>query len=575
MTSPRWHNINAGRRIVMGVAVGLICISALVEGLTASMKGITGLPPSLIRLGLVAWLSWRMVRGENWARWVVVVLLGVGSALGILAGVSTVLRPPLLLLAACYLVLGALLTVGPGVGAFFRRKPGGFEHWLTDRGFRAKGADMFEMRDQRAKNDLICPPDMDALVDALLDGDTFDAPFRLNNLGLLAAPALLKGLQDPRCVPTPHIESAGVPQDHPALRLVSLLTDLGEARAVPNVLSWLESPVDQVRDAAVRLCAASGDEVGFRVALDRMRKKGGGQVVARPLSRAAQAGRLSDAQRCEAFDAALRCLDEGKSMFDIRWVPDALLAQDRDRATAVLSSEELFHPQHPAFHSIVEAMNQARASLPAEVVLLALRAVENSEQAGGHQHGELLNALALSEHPAFDEHVEVALQLKKHEAGVTALEALCHRAGIPGVTQKAVQALFECDWNSLSEPARVVAAATRILDRVYNGGLWNVYGNGIYHEFSYRIRAFEAIDCPQLAEVIREADRGFGPGEPPEEVDEVEDVAAIRFDELDKHLASLERRFFERAGKARILVLRYALEHADTLRDPHSSQVGG
>ena len=119
---------------------------------------------------------------------------------------------------------------------------------------------------------------------------------------------------------------------------------------------------------------------------------------------------------------------------------------------------------------------------------------------------------------------------------------------------------------SLSEVQRLFHAAWWLVHRVRNGGLANVYSNGRGPEYPDRHRAFEAIGVPELAEIVRAADRAFGPEGPPDDFDRREDVVGERWDELKALWQPLEQRFFTRAEEAEFRAYRFALAHPEEFR---------
>jgi hypothetical protein len=111
-----------GRRLVLGVIVVTIGLSALVIVATNLALGPARLPVQIVRFLLTVALSIFLYRGANWARWVGVVLFAIGGlsslllSLGGLPGTGAWL---LLALGVTYLVCAGILLFVPSVRTHF------------------------------------------------------------------------------------------------------------------------------------------------------------------------------------------------------------------------------------------------------------------------------------------------------------------------------------------------------------------------------------------------------------------------------------------------------------------------
>ena len=118
----------AGRRIVFYVACATIGISVAVILVCIDANGMAGLPQRLVRLTLTIALGVCLLRGEDWARMVAVVLYGaaaIGAASNFLQLVTLIpfKSAPLAFMSVVYGGSAWALLFNPSVRSFFRENP--------------------------------------------------------------------------------------------------------------------------------------------------------------------------------------------------------------------------------------------------------------------------------------------------------------------------------------------------------------------------------------------------------------------------------------------------------------------
>jgi len=115
--------IGGGRRIVLGVIVATLALSAVAIVAFNVLVGSERLHSQLFRFALTVLLSIFLYRRARWARWVAIALFAIAGVGALLGGV-VLLRSSaagLLLLAtgAIYLASSGLLLFAPSVGSYF------------------------------------------------------------------------------------------------------------------------------------------------------------------------------------------------------------------------------------------------------------------------------------------------------------------------------------------------------------------------------------------------------------------------------------------------------------------------
>ncbi|MBI5853326.1 MAG: DUF4375 domain-containing protein [Planctomycetes bacterium] len=446
---------------------------------------------------------------------------------------------------------------------------GTFAHWLTDRRHRARVAEVMELRERLIEEDRRHPPDCGALVDELLDGDDLIAGRRLKELLPRAEPALVAALDDRRCKP---IDEDGEPYQlrdrDPWCRLVDLLAEIGSRAACTKVAPFLDHPRVHVRMCATRLCAASGDVAVTERVFHALDDDALEFDAVLGLTTAATERRMAPEWRDRCFERLLRKIDELEQGGDpwrhvhVR----ALFALDSDRAQRELTSPERFHPARRSFGRLLDGLRGVKAEIPAERLRAAVDAIEGTAAEGGSSHADVLEALIETRHPDAERFCERAMAAGPSLAATSAARWVGTLRGMADPVEVVLDRIKERGFESLSDAQRLFYAAWWLVHRVGNGGLANVYSNGRGREYPDRHRAFEAIGVPELAEIVREADRAFGPEGPPDDFDRREDVVGERWDELQATWRPLEQRFFAASEEAKFRAYRFALAHQGEFR---------
>ena len=114
-----------GQRIVIAVILAIVGLSLLTIVSFTSFRGTERLPQQIVRFLLTIALCYFLYRGANWARWVTVVLCGLGGPAAVLSGVALLPLgfPGVLLIAMglTYIVCAGILLFAPSVRVYFTK----------------------------------------------------------------------------------------------------------------------------------------------------------------------------------------------------------------------------------------------------------------------------------------------------------------------------------------------------------------------------------------------------------------------------------------------------------------------
>ena len=106
-----------GKWLVLGITALVLGIAVWVVVYYIMVRGTDRLIVQSLRLALEVALFRQLYRGYPWARWIIVVLFGVGGIFGLLK-MGTQLRWSMGLMTLTYLSSAILLTISPSIAVF-------------------------------------------------------------------------------------------------------------------------------------------------------------------------------------------------------------------------------------------------------------------------------------------------------------------------------------------------------------------------------------------------------------------------------------------------------------------------
>ena len=106
-----------GKWLVLGIGALLLGISVWVSVYYVMVRGTDRLLVQALRFSLEVALLWQLYRGHAWARWLTVVLFGIGGMLG-LVGIGARLHWLTVSMTVTYLTSAILLAISPSIVAF-------------------------------------------------------------------------------------------------------------------------------------------------------------------------------------------------------------------------------------------------------------------------------------------------------------------------------------------------------------------------------------------------------------------------------------------------------------------------
>jgi len=119
-------NVQKGRLIVIGIVVTTLGIDAALILLSLAFRGMDPLGTQVVRFVLTSLLMWGLYRGNGVARWIAIVLFGLGG----LFGLSTVLQNDLVAgavgvtMGTVFLTIAGILLASKDVKAFREHQQG-------------------------------------------------------------------------------------------------------------------------------------------------------------------------------------------------------------------------------------------------------------------------------------------------------------------------------------------------------------------------------------------------------------------------------------------------------------------
>jgi hypothetical protein len=106
-----------GKWMVLAIGAALLGISVWVTVYYVMVRGTDRIIVQSLRFALEVALLWQLYRGHAWARWVMVVLFGIGGVLGVV-GMGSRLSPLAVLMPLAYLSSAILLAISPSIATF-------------------------------------------------------------------------------------------------------------------------------------------------------------------------------------------------------------------------------------------------------------------------------------------------------------------------------------------------------------------------------------------------------------------------------------------------------------------------
>ncbi len=118
------NDAGRGRKIVLTIIGATLVISALVIIRSNLLTGPHRLPQQVVRFILTVLLAFFLYRGANWARWLLVILYGLGGvgSLGLALFADTGMGLLLVVMGVCYVFSAGALVSSSAVAAFLAQQ---------------------------------------------------------------------------------------------------------------------------------------------------------------------------------------------------------------------------------------------------------------------------------------------------------------------------------------------------------------------------------------------------------------------------------------------------------------------
>jgi HEAT repeat protein len=446
----------------------------------------------------------------------------------------------------------------------------GFREFLTSRLSRQNLAAEFERRQK------IKPPAnpsrryMNKLVQRLLDvRRAWDAQKELSMIGAAAAPSLTAALNDPRFRTT---ERLNLHTPAPMETVLELLVPHSPDQVMAAAMPLVESSSNNARKIAALQLASLGRSETLP-ALFKLLDDPDGYVrsyVRNGVERALSAGRCSDDFRRGMYEALLNQCDQ-EWPGDSNDAPRTVVSLDRNRAAADFASPRWLSAGNRNAHEILQACNEARISLPVDLVRALLDhslPLAVGEHCYPHQYvaAAALEALAARGGTNVKPLLESALVSDQEKIQESAAKGLAKLAGLDDPIHFVRQRVREVGFEGLTIPQQIVYCGFQFAAEVCNGGIMQFFGNSSGDHAVETLEALRVLDHAEAYHALETAMKLVGPlsREPDRELR----LAAFedRYEELQACFRPLEQAFFATTGLLRQRVLLYAIKNAEHFR---------
>ena len=326
---------------------------------------------------------------------------------------------------------------------------------------------------------------------------------------------------------------------------------------IAATLPLVTSPSDSLRITAARHLASLGREETLP-ALRKLLDDTDGYVrsaVQNGTKRALAAGECSGEFRREMYDALLKQCDQDWGVSGNK-APYAVIALDPARAAIDFASLRWLSPDNRNAWQILKACNEARISLPEDLVR---RLLEHSlplavgKRCSPHQYvvAAALEALAWTIGDRARPLLECALASEQDRIQVSAAKGLATLVGMADPIKFILERVKEVGFQCLTPPQRVIYCGFEFDSEVCNGGLLQFFGNSSGNHAVETLEALRVLNHAEACHALETAMSLVGPLSREPEQDMRMAAFEGRFDELRERFYPLECAYYATDGLLR------------------------
>jgi hypothetical protein len=280
------------------------------------------------------------------------------------------------------------------------------------------------------------------------------------------------------------------------------------------------------------------------------------------MERALEADRLESSLRTELFDDLRRMIAENHNAGSASGL---LLRLDRERALAVLTSDECLSEGHPAIYEILRTLAYSRTLVPKAKLLpiiVQLEARDLNKYPHYYTLGEALVVLARHRDPADRELLERYSRHAKDELAERALNGLVLWQGLDDFEERIIKIANERGESALTPAQRAYMPIMLLDGEVNNGGFSQYFFNSSGDFWREALAGLELMGLNERANVLKAAVAKFGSTPPSANREERMRQMAVLENAEASPFETIESRYYKCEPALRAAVLRYVIEHA-------------
>lgn len=393
--------------------------------------------------------------------------------------------------------------------------------------------------------------------------DSFEEDYeRLEEIGELAVPALIKALDDPRTATVRFEERGYFPGGNsPFERITKLLDPFAPVEAVRPLEKFLQHEDSHFRKEAALALGNIGAPACVPPMLRALADTD--QYVRTYAMMGINRAITADRGTPEFLDAVFSALTELLSRDED--AAQLLLKIDPDRAVPILLSPEHFTTENKRLHDILRALNRGGHKVPHNLLLPLLATQKPLINAFPHYriYNEALIAYAKNPDAATEAALRAELQSPNQSVQLAAAEALAILAGVGKANTFVFEAVARRGFDKLTTPQQHYYAVLMYDTEVNNGGHSQYFVNSSGEHWKEAIAGLKAIGAPSRAAILQEAGALFGPEGPAVDSNTRLRQLNAMTQQQEESLSALESRYDPNAENIEILLSLFATSHRE------------
>lgn len=391
----------------------------------------------------------------------------------------------------------------------------------------------------------------------------------LERLAPRTFPPILKLLGDSKLyerLVTPTGEIDELPES-PFNRACDLLGDSPPAEAVPVLAPFLDHSSEYIRrDAALAIAKTGAASIAPHV----RKAFGDSDEFVRSaaligLDWALGRDDLAPVVANELFPDVKRLLDKG---FNDDEAADILFRFDSKNSQDYFLSAEVFRPDTPIIHEVLETLANHKASVPRERILALISGLEAAklEYPRTYALGEALRLLGQQQDPKDRAFLAKRMRHAEDRVAEGASSGLLASHGLEDFEERMRKAEEKAGYQSLPKEQRYYTAVFRCDAEIRNGGLAQYFSNSSGDHWKDVIAGLEAMDAAEHLKILKQALEIFGKKGPSTDRERRQDELGTLYRKNDALFDQLDTAYYENPEVLYALATKYVLSNPDRFR---------